>query len=382
MWWLVSMALAAPITADEVVALALARSPELAAAEGAVEAARGDRAASLGLRSNPNVDLQVGSDGHLHELAVAQPISLSGEGLADARAARSGRDAAASGLERARLEVAAQARRELVEAVVADAALRVAREQLAVTTRLRQAAEARAAAGEAAELDAQLARLEQAGAAGRLVEASLRAFDARSALADSAGLSRDTELPDDPLDAAPAPAGGGARADVAAAESAYDAAKAALARERSAAVPEVAVGVFLNDGEVGSSVAVELPLWHRNDAGRGQARAGLVQAEATRDATRARAENEASGAAGLLDASAAAAEVLGQGVSDDATAALVAVERAYAVGELGMIEVGVLQARVIEGQRGWYEGRAAAAAARIQALLATGDPALLGRGAP
>lgn len=109
-----------PVDPEEVVAAALAHDPELAQAEAAVIRAEGQLAAAQGLRHDPTLSARLGFGLTQHELALSQPLSLSGEGLAAAAAARAGVEAAQAEAHRRRLEVAAHARNALIGAIAAE----------------------------------------------------------------------------------------------------------------------------------------------------------------------------------------------------------------------------------------------------------------------
>ncbi|MFZ5479469.1 MAG: hypothetical protein ACOZNI_22075, partial [Myxococcota bacterium] len=162
-----------------------------------------------------------------------------------------------------------------------------------------------------------------------------------------------------------------------AAEARAEAARAALARERAAMLPAVEVGVFYEDfgglAAAGPTVAVEVPLWHRNEAGVGAALGEVRAAEAAAVSVWARAEEEIRAAAER----AKAVTGLASDLSQDAAAALEAIDRAVSAGELGALDAATLRARVFAGQRGWVEARAAEAEARITVALAMGSAGLL-----
>ncbi|MFZ5481325.1 MAG: TolC family protein, partial [Myxococcota bacterium] len=327
MWLIVGAALA--LTPDEAVAAALANDPTLAEAEARLAAAKGERAASTWLRHNPSVEARVG-DGRV-EVEAMQPISITGEGLAAGRSARAEVEAAEAGLARARLVAAAEARRAYVRAAAAEADLAVSASEREAAAKVRAAAEARLRAGEAPELEARLARLEEARATGAWLRAQDTAVEARAALAARVG-GPVGELADDPLAAAPREGSGGERSDVRAAEARVEAARAALARERAAMLPAVEVGAFYEEDAgrtvAGPALGVEVPLWHRNEAGVGAAKGELRAAEAAEASARARAEEERAVVARL-----AIPDL--PDVAGDAEAALAAIERAVSAGELG-----------------------------------------------
>lgn len=368
---LTTMALA--MTPDEAVTAALAHAPALAAAEARVEAAEGALAGASWLRNNPRVSGRAG-DQRL-ELEASQALSLSGEGLAAARSARASLDSAEAARDRARLLTAADARRAWMRAAVADADVAIATHELSGATRLREAAEKRLAAGEGADFEVRLARLEEARAVGLVLRARAVLAEARASLAALTGDA--TASPEgDPLAAAPPPGPAGVRDDVRAAEAATEAARAALARERAAVVPAVEIGAFYeNDAGrtvVGPTLGVEVPLWHRNPAGRASARGDLARAEAEAASTTARATVEQAASSARMRDLEQLAALLGDDPAAHATVVLAGIEVAWLAGELDIAEATLLRARALEGRRAWFEARAEVAEARIAAALAEG----------
>lgn len=387
MWFLTWLcaALAAPVSPTTVVGAALEKDPLVVAAQARVEAAKGGRQQSAGPRYNPVVQLGVALDGTRIQGQVVQPLSVTGEGLFDRRAAGAELDSATAALARARLEAAARARRGYAQLALAEADLNIAQRQLAGASRLRGAAEARLDAGEAPELEAQLARLEEARAVASWLNAGTQATAARAELVAITGLPSELEVESDPMAAArgfAAAEGGTARSDVAAAAAAVDATTAGLAREHAAILPPVGLGAFyeVDQGRVvaGPMISVELPIWKQNQAGTARARGEVLAARAELEATQARATVEQEAIARRLDASIAAEGLLDGDLTADAAAALSALQQAYSVGQTDLNTTLLLQARVTEGERGWYAARTAMAESRIDVALAREDEVLLG----
>lgn len=370
--------MASAMTPAEAVTAALAHDPALAAAEARVEAGEGTLAGASWLRHNPRVTGRVGDE--RLELEASQAVSLSGEGLAAARSARASLDAAEAARDRARLVTAAEGRRAWLRAAVAEADVAIATDELAGATRLREAAVKRVAAGESADFEVRLARLEEARAVGLVLNARASLAEARAALAAITGDPTAT-AEGDPLAAAPTPGSPGVRDDVRAAEAVVDAARAALARERAATVPAVEIGVFYeNDAGrtvVGPTLGVEVPLWQRNPAGRGSARGDLARVESEAASLSARATAEQGASSERMRDLEPLAALLGDDPAGDATTVLAGVEIAWRAGELDIAEATLLRARALEGRRAWVEARAAVAEARITAALALGSETLL-----
>ena len=273
-----------------------------------------------------------------------------------------------------------------MSAVVAHQDAALAAQAFDLATRQLAATDARVRAGEAADLDLRLARLDQARVAGELLAA--RAAEA-AALATLATLVQrplaGDDLAADPLAAAPEPTPEPTpeRADVQAARLALEAADAAVRRERAAAVPFTVGAFYTRDGDerlAGPTLGLTLPLWHQNQAGIAEARgeAGVARAELA--ATRARADAEARAAAAAhADALATMSAV--PATAEDATAALAAIASGARSGELDLATTILLRDEVVAGQQGLIDARGQLATSRITLLLATEDLALLG-GAP
>ncbi len=384
---LVSCAAAAPLSADDLARYAVLHQPEPIAARADVSVARADRRELGLLLGNPEVELTADSDLGSVQLRLAQPLSPTGEGWAARRAAGLEIAGAEQAAHRAELVVAADARYAWIDAAAADRREALADEALVLAGRLRAAIEARAAQGDAADLDVRLGRLEEARALGAAMEARQAAADARRWLTGFHPDGLGAEL-GDPLDGAPAPVephpdaerSSAERSDLAAANLRADAAAASLARERAGTVDPVVVGAALGvtDGVVGAGpyVAWTVPLFARNqgDIARARRAVDVTDAEAERFERLAAAERATS------DRVAVEAEAdLGRlGDADaDARAALVAIERGVSSGALDPSTAVLLRGDVLAGWTAAIDVRSATARARVARLLAHDDPALL-----
>ncbi len=404
LWWVLS-AWAAPVPADDVVAAALELSPDLASAMATVDRAKAQLAAARGLRANPTLDVRLGFGLPQHEVALSQPVSLSGEGIAAAAAAEASVRAAEAALQRVRMQTATDARRALVNAITTEATRGLAEDLRALTATLREATEARRDAGEASDLEVQLARLDEAAAHADVIAATQAALAARAALAHLTGLAWSTELPTDADTALPAPTDATAlRSDRVAAEASEDAAQAAVRREKAAILPPVelgvwaqmqnvgvyagATGVVIPRGDwagntawtVGPSLTVTLPVFKANPDGRGEAAADLALAEAAVRIARAAADADQAQAA---DQRALIAQVRAlPDPSVDARAALAGLTTAVTAGELSPAEAAAVRARVMDSWRRSVAARTPALEATLDLALAEEWPTLLPAGAP
>ena len=376
----------ADLTHDRAVALALTANAEVRAAEAALLTAEADRSASILLLRNPKVQAWATPDGSRAELSATQPLSLTGEGWHARGVARSSVRSAEARLDRARRVTAADVRLSYIDAVVAIEQARVAQEGTELAGRLRDAVGRKLELGEASALDLRLARLAEAQAVTRLLEARQAEAEALRELAELLATPvKAADLVLDPGAAAPGVTSSSSsddRSDVVAAEQALRAAQAELARQRAAVVPPVAVGlgIQVEDGAtfIGPRVGVTLPLFDRNQRGTKGAKGDHSVAESQLAAVRARAETEQRTGRDRADEAERLAEVVGSDTLEEAEAALVSVERGVLTGEIDLTTAVLLQAQILDGEAAIVSLRGLVADARIDLLLALDDDALLG----
>jgi hypothetical protein len=174
------------------------------------------------------------------------------------------------------------------------------------------------------------------------------------------------------------------RSDVVAGTAAARSARAALHRERAAGFPAIGIGAFYEDDAgrtyAGPLVALELPLWDRNQTGVASAKGRLVTAEAD-------AERRVSvAAAEQRTAELALADVpVLRPIEEtfaEAQAALESVDAGYRGGELDLQTTLLLQDRILAGRAGALEQALSTTELRLDLLLANDDAALLPGGAP
>ncbi len=379
-WLLPPVALAAPLSADAVVQHTLAHHPDAVAARAFVDVAAADRREASVLLWNPDVEATVGIRGST-EVKVAQPFSPSGEGYAARSTATLERRTAELSERRSRVMLAHDARVAWVDAATAILRTRLTDEVLTQAHHLRAAAEARAAQGEASDLDVRLARLDEAHALSTALDARRDEAEARTALAAFHPDALTAEL-GDPLEGVPTPTQpSGERVDLTAARRATDAARAALAKARAAVVDPISLGVALDvgDGAVDAHpyVAWTLPLWTRNQGGVARARADL----AVREAEVVQIERVVTANQATADQLARSAHADLSRLSDidaDARAALAAIEAGVQSGELDVSTAALLRAEVLDGWTSGLDARATTAKATLSQLLAHDDPALFG----
>jgi len=318
------------------------------------------------------------------DASVSQDISLSGEGLKTHRAAIAHIEAAEHTLTRVRLEAAAEVRHTWVATVVAHQSAVLTADAFALATRLVAATEAKRRVGEATDLDLRLARLEQAKAARDLIDAQAAEATALTALATLVQQPVAAEdLSRDPLDATPADTGlKGERSDILAARSLSDAANADLMRANAAAFSPISLGAFAEqDGDslvAGPMLGLTLPLWHQNQAERHAASGEVAAMRANLASIEAHARAEIDATTTLRASADAVMGQLGPDLDADAITALQSIEAGFLAGEFDLSTTIFLRAEVIDGRIATLEAIGAQADARIDALLAHDDPALLG----
>ncbi len=278
------------VTRADAVAAALAHGPALSLAAADTSAAR---AALLGARAfaNPTLNLSVTKDAPQRHIYADIPLDfpwLRNARIASASAAR------ASALDRFALQRAAvtfDAETTYVSAVVADARARLSRRNAQDADSLRRMAVARRDAGDASDLDVELATI----AAGQLDNAALSdSLTATAALLDLQTVmgepSRqvDITLADTLSLTDTTEAAGGTPYGVRAARQAVTAADEALTAQRRSVwgSASVQLGVDFHDNTQSGylplvGLAIPLPLFNRNGS-------GVAAAQAERD--RARAE--------------------------------------------------------------------------------------------
>lgn len=382
MWFLLGPLAAAGPDVDAFVACAVQHDPGAVRAVAAVGAAEGAVTDARGPFDNPEVQLGGAVLGGLLQGSVVQPVSPTGEGRFARQAAEAGLASAVAEAERAELAAAAAARSLWVAWATAEANVRLSDLELDGAARVRATAERRRDAGEATELDVHLARLAE-------VDAVARALDDRSArTAVRRGVAEACPMEVEGTaaleGAVPDPSGDSTeRLDVGSARAREAEAEALARRARAAAVPTVGVGAFFqldpahgDPGDAGPQVAWTVPLWRR---GRGDV-AAADGAVAQASAEVARTVTAAGLGVELARQNASEADALSARLpadDDDLSQILGGVDRAYAAGELDLSTALQIRAQALAGARSVLAARRSVAEARLAALLAEEDRALL-----
>lgn len=373
------------LSPDAAVVAALDLHPNLRSAEAQLARAQGAAAEAALLLSNPSVSASTTPDGARMSAGASLPLSVTGAGWHERTRSRAQVDAASASVTRKRLEVAAQTRSTYTRASVAVGRVRVALEGQDLAARLGRAVIRLNEEGEASTLEVRLARLAEVQAAAGLLEAREAEALALQELASVVGRPvASGHLVEDPLAAAPSSTGSvpAERSDVVAAWERLRTAEADLRLQRALALPPVELGVFaeIEDGRtfVGPTVGLELPLFRRNQGGRAGASAQVGVAEAAVTAISARAQTEVVTAEQRVAEALTLSEALIADPVAEARAALASIEAGYLAGEIDLPSTVLLQARVLDGEAAAIELFGRIATARIDLLLATEDPALIG----
>jgi cobalt-zinc-cadmium efflux system outer membrane protein len=409
-------------TLERVVADAVARSPEVAAARAEEAGAEGVRSADgRWLQENPQLELGATTDAltgdqgeQRVEMMLSQTVEVAGQrGLRVARA-DAALDAARARSRAAVLEAAAEAVSAAVELERREARTRLAVEALELARALEAATGRRFAAGDVPEVERNGAALERARAEARAALARAEADGARAALNRRLGRPAAAPLsvsvmgtePASPVTqpvatepgtaARPEPRAGRAtlpspllteRPELQAARAEEAAAKAEVELLRRERFPDPTLGVGYererrpeSHGAVSdlhtehllvARLSVPLPLWNRNQRELAEARARRSVRESERVAREREVEAETSVARTTFDAARTAHTAL--------KAALPAVERnldlvrrAYEAGELGLDALLLARDRAFAARAEAVDAEAELARARTALLRAEG----------
>ena len=379
---------------DKAVARGLAVSPTVAAADGAVAGPRGSRAEAFWpFPENPV--LEYGriqrAGGPVTTLdwqwALTQEVEIAGQWLVRRGAAGALVTAAEIGVVDARRTVAREVRRAYATLVLAERRAALTDSAAAFAERLAALSRRLFASGETNRLELNATILE--GARGR------SAADRSRAEADAAGadLGRLLGLPRDTLPAAealpPIPFltwqsdsilaafARTRRPDLQAAAARLESAHRSVSLSRLAVVPNLTVSAVgaregVSDQLLGFAVGVRVPLFRRQQAGRGAAAAELAVAQATVTATERAVTAEVVSAATRFRHARAAERRFATEVLTAATENVALTEQALAEGEVGVTDVLVLRASAVAAQLEYLEVLQDAAEAWFELAAALG----------
>ena len=382
---------------EHLVAIALRQHPTLAIARARLGLADAVLIES-GLWPNPELSLSVrgGSPGVTGDLDLLAVLFRPGERAARRAAAEAGQREALSEVARDEWQVVAEVRRARIDLLAATANQRAAQDTVELTRTAATALERRHALGDATELDHATSRAEAAAAQRQYREATAAVAAHERALNRLLGLRAGVSVPlagrNDPLplvavSSAPSDAGQEilrGRWDLEATRAAYDRAEHELRLAISKQYPALRIGPSASrDGDgttFGGALALDLPIFDRNQG-------GIRAAQATRDEARARFQammQEALGQVADADAqlTQATAEVtaLDADLMPAARRALDLADHAVQAREMGLIDYLVVRRAWLEAQRARLDAVAATYRAQIALDSALGrGPASLPR---
>lgn len=390
------------LTSERAVEVALERNGELAALAAEVRAADARLAgARLPLQSNPELSAAAGprrtGDDRTTDLEfeLSQRLELFGQRGARIEGARAEREAASARLAARRVELAASVREVHARALAAERLVALARDELAVARAAASAAERRFDLGGTSRLEVNTARSEVGRAARAVSVATSRLASARAelrvslALEPGSELSLEGELPLptelQPLDVeALARAAAEERADVLEARRELQAAEAEQRLSGREAFPSAVVGARYSREERADvflgTLSFEVPLFNRNQAGRGIAAARVARAAAEVAAATRRADQEVRLAAAQLESAVEAARAFDAEAVAGAEENLALSTRAYEAGKIGLADLLLVRRSAVEARRDHIEALQELASAEAQLARAAGSQRLLTRG--
>jgi len=403
--WAGTAAAAEPLTSDRAVEFALERNPELAALAAELGAARARLGgAELPVQSNPEISAGAGPRRHgaAHtadvEVSLSQRIEVFGQRGARIDAARAERDVAEKRLASRRVAVAAEVRSAFARVLAADRLVALAREDLAVARDAVRAVERRFDLGGTTQLDVNAARVEGGRTARAVAVATRRAAAARAELRTILGSEPGATLEltgELPRPAGATPLDGDAlgrralesRADLAAARRELAAAEAEQRFAAREALPVPAIGARYSREEgadiVLGTLTFDLPVFNRNQAGRGVASARRARAQAELAAAERRVREDVFLAVVRVDTAREAALAFEGDALSGAEANVTLATRAYEAGKIGLAELLLIRRSAVEARRDHLEALEELADAEAALARAVGSERLVaGGGAP
>lgn len=347
------------LTLEQIQALAIGRSPEIAAAESELRAREG-RLLQAGARPNPELagtSENLGGDtartgGVQSTLQIGQRLELGGDRAARTAAAAAARDLARWDLESRRLDIASRATRAYFEVLAAQRRIQLADDTVRLAEEVRSTVAARVEAGKVSPIEE--TRAEVALAAERIerdrAAAELQAMRSRLAATWGSSIARfervagdlDAMPPVPTLDAVIAVVDRNPELARWAAE--ITEREAALRIERARAVPDVTVGGGYRHFELGTGAAVvtasvPLPFFDRNRGAQIEARERITRAQDERRAAIVRVRQLVEETHGSLARAESEVRNLREGVVPGAESVYAAVSEGYRLGKFGYMEV-------------------------------------------
>jgi cobalt-zinc-cadmium efflux system outer membrane protein len=384
-----------PVTLEQALELAFARSPELAAFQAQVEEAEGGLMQAGVYLHNPELSLGAGNRSSTIEpsetdssIELTQEIEVGGQRKRRKVAARSALEETRDRFVRARRILVTRVRIAFVEALRARELLEIENTNLELSRSLLDFTEKRLEAGKGTQIEVNLARVDfgQARRQAALAGAGYQAT--RSLLAQTIGI--DPTRPPEPRGELLIPAAlpsslaellVGARhrrADLLAARQSIETARARVDLAKREVRPNLTFGAFYEKEEgtdtiIGGSLSLRLPVFNRNQGIIRREQASLSRASQEALGTELLIDREVTATFARLEAARDAAEALDELVFGTLQDNLQLLQTAFEAGKIGWTEVLVFRRTFIEGQRDFVETTAEAWEARITLDLATGE---------
>lgn len=374
------------LTLPRALELSRVRTPTVVEARTHVDAAIGRVDSDTGwFPSNPEVSVSFGPhldqgvrEGVSASVGLSQEVSLAGQGLARAAAARAGLDSARASLEQATREAERQAATAFLQALHAKERSALAGLELETADALQRVARRRMEAGEVSALDVNLTGIAQARARAAVADARVGEVHALAqlrrvlALKGTAPLTLEGSLTVLPTVDAREPR---ASPHLAALEASLEEARA-QARLVRTDLPDVTLGLGWeregSEDSIVGSLSVPIPVFQSLSGARTSAAAAIARADAA--LTTARLDRDLS-----LTAARERDTVLGGAAQELATTAMPLIDdtlqlstRAYAAGELSLEALLVIRRDALETRIAVLDHQLDAALARIEHALLVG----------
>ena len=379
---------------DEAVAAALQRNATLLRLQAEVGAERARLAgASTLAATNPELELLAGprwrgSDRSTdYGIGLSQRLEIFGQRGARVDSARSLVSAAEARLAMGRVEVAAGVRVAFYGALAAGERVRLAADGVKLAEEALLAAESRQQAGAASGIEVNAARIAVGRAAREQSEAEQRRTAAVARLLLLLGMDAGQELvlsgalrgsADAPTDVkARIEEALRRRPDLTAARQDLEAARAGVRLTSREALPSPRVGASYGEEEgariARGTIAFDLPVFQRNQAGRGVAAARLEQSERAVEALEREIRTEVVVAVERLRAASAAATAFGGAALTSVAENLQLVTEAYRAGKVDFFQLLVLRRETLDARASYLSALEELAAAQAELKRAAGS---------
>lgn len=375
----------AALTLQQALDQALARHPELAAAQSELQAAEAARL-QAGARPNPVLEAELEDtrrETRSTTILLTQPIELGGKRSARLDAADRAQDIARSQLAARRSQLRAEVTAAFAQAQAAQERVRLADEALQLARRGTEAANRRVAAGKVAPIEQTKAQVAEANVRLELGQARGELRAALLALGAVVGTPRPVERVEGTVALPPVPAEETLHARLATAPALRQAQLeverlAALARlERAKRTPDVSVGLGARQSqELGRTqpmlvLSVPIPLFDTNRGGELEALRRQDKARYEAEAGALRLRSEVAQAHERLKAAVEEAEAVQRDVLPGAQVAYDAAAKGFELGKFSFLDVLDAQRTLLEARARHLRATADAhrAAAELNRLL-------------